>query len=120
MVLLWEQIQLHYHRLGGKITIKIYLEYKCYRVWIYNSHGELIDNDLPISMQKYKKIDNFFWEIQNIYDSLFIDDGYEFKYVGFSTDEQKKLFFKKTYNAVEQLRKKLENDVKLEIDLSQL
>lgn len=59
--------------------IKILLDYKCYPMWIYDQNDELVDNDLVEELRSDKEIDEMLMEILRIYDSLFIDDSFEYK-----------------------------------------
>ena len=61
-------------------VIKIKFEYGCFPVWIYGENNELIENDLPPYLIGDSDIDPEFLNIQKIYDSLYLDDGKEFKY----------------------------------------
>lgn len=79
--------------------IKIYLDYRCFPVWIYNN-GELICNDLPKELSEDKEVDNVFVEIQNIFDSLFLDSPTEFKYIGFNSESDRQRYLKMIDDAV--------------------
>ncbi|BAD63595.1 hypothetical protein ABC1056 [Shouchella clausii KSM-K16] len=88
-------------------VIKIFLEYQCYPMWIYNERGELVDNDLVGELEGEDEIDNMLLEIQNIYDNLFEDNTINFEYKGFSNENEKTLFLKKVENTVELIKEKL-------------
>lgn len=94
--------------------IKIYLDYHCFPVWIYDGNGELIDNDLPKEVSKDKEVDDIFVEIQNIYDGLFLDNSAEFKYKGFSCESDKKKYLKMIDNAVNLIKSKLDDSYVIE------
>ncbi len=96
------------------MKIKISLEYHCYPVWLYNANGILIANDLPNELKRDKELDEIFIKIQTIYDNLFIDNSYEFKYIGFSDNELKKQFSKDIDNAIETLTNKLNTNIVIE------
>ncbi|AKA70510.1 hypothetical protein [Clostridium scatologenes] len=87
--------------------IKIYLDYKCFPIWIYNDKGELIGNDLPKELADDKQADEVFVKIQNIYDNLFINDLIEFKYIGFSSEIDREGYLKMIDDAVKLLKIKL-------------
>lgn len=87
--------------------IKIFLEYQCYPMWIYNEQGELIDNDLVEELKDDDEIDNMLLDIQNIYDSLFEDNAITFEFKGFSNEKEKKEFLKKIKNTVALIKEKL-------------
>lgn len=54
-------------------------------------------------------IDPKFLNIQKIYDSLYLDDGKEFKYIGFK-DTKKKKFFRELLIAINLLKNKLNDE----------
>lgn len=87
--------------------IKIYLDYHCYPVWVYNEKGELIDNNLPEELINDNEVDEAFTRIQDIYDSLFIDNSTEFDYKGFSKEDEKEEFLKMTESAIKLIMAKL-------------
>ncbi len=72
--------------------IKLLLEYKCFPVWFYDENGELIDNDSPDELRNNQNIDNKLVLLQEKYDGLFLDNGIEFKYIGFKNSEEKNNF----------------------------
>ena len=87
--------------------LKIYLDYRCFPVWIYDDNDELINNDLPKELSGDKEIDNAFVEIQNIYDGLFLDTSTEFKYIGFKSELDKQKFLKIIEDAISLIKIKL-------------
>ncbi|HBB27892.1 MAG TPA: hypothetical protein DC000_01330 [Clostridiales bacterium] len=76
-----------------KIVIR--LEYKCYPMWVYDNKS--VDNDLVEELTNDKVIDDKLMDIQAKYDALFIDDGIEFSFRGF-TDNKEKIMFQKLVN----------------------
>jgi len=86
--------------------IIIDLEYGCYPVWIYHENGELAINDLPWELSDEKEIDDAFFEIQNIYDCLFVNRSAEPKYDGFKSEEEKIHFIKMIDNAIDHIKMK--------------
>lgn len=87
--------------------IKIYLDYHCFPVWIYDDTGELINNDLPNELLGDKEVDDAFVEIQNIYDGLFLDNSTEFKYIGFKNESDRQEFLKMIEHAISLIKVKL-------------
>ena len=81
-------------------TVKLFLSYKCYPLWIYDDKGELLKNDLVNELEDEKNIVNELNTIQNIYDSLFVDDGIAFEYIGFSDDVDEISFQEKVNNVI--------------------
>ena len=99
--------------------IRIYLDYRCFPVWVYDDNGELLDNDLPKELSGNVEVENAFVEIQSIYDSLFLDDSTEFRYIGFNNKLDKEKFIKKIDNAVNLILSKLGESyiIEKEIDI---
>lgn len=90
----------------NKRTIKIKLEYGCLPIWLYDEEGLFIDNRLPHKMiQNRSNVKAAFVSVQEGYEKLFVNDDTEFKYIGFSSEEQKAEFISLFNNAVELLRK---------------
>lgn len=94
--------------------IKTYLDYHCFPVWVYNDNGELINNDLPKELSEDKEVDDAFVEIQNIYDGLFLDNSTEFKYIGFSSESDRKRYLKMIDDAVNLITSKLSDSYVIE------
>ena len=89
--------------------IKIFLEYQCYPMWIYNEKGELVDNELVEELKNDAEIDNMFAEIQSIYDGLYEDDAINFEFKGFTNEIEKSEFILKIKNATTLVREKVGN-----------
>lgn len=77
-------------------------------MWIYEN-DELRANDLPPYLIGDHDIDSKFVRIQEIYDSLYLDDGKEFRYVGFKKIEKREKFFKELFSAINLLKSKLDD-----------
>jgi len=75
--------------------IKIFLEYKCFPMWVYNENDELVENDLVEELKNDAEIDNMFVEIQSIYDGLYEDDAINFEFKGFTNEIEKMSLFLK-------------------------
>lgn len=90
--------------------IKIRFEYGCFPVWIYGEHHELIENDLPTYLIGDTDVESIFIHIQEIYNSLYLDDGKEFKYIGFQNEEERKNFLDECSKAVNLLKDKLNDE----------
>ena len=91
----------------NKMLIK--LEYGCFPIWIYDDKGKLLINDLPWELSGEKDIDDSFMEIQNIYDSLFIVDSIEIKYIGFNSELEKNNFLDLIENSINLIKMKIGN-----------
>ena len=95
-------------------VIKIKFEYGCFPVWVYGENGELIDNDLPPYLVGHSDVDPKFVRIQEIYDSLYLNDGKEFKYIGFKEKEERESFFRELLLAMKILKDKLDDEYTIE------
>lgn len=94
--------------------IEIKFEYKCFPVWIYDKNGKFIKNDLPSYLIGDNDIDSKFVYLQKIYDSLYLDDGKEFRYIGFSEIERREDFFGELYLIINILKNKLNDEYIIE------
>lgn len=100
--------------------IKFTLEYKCFPVWIYDEDNKLIDNDLPSELIGDPEIDPLLVHIQEVFDSLFLDDKKEFKYIGFKNAEQRKSFLEEVSSSVTLLRNKLNGGYTVEVNMNKI
>ncbi|MEN2666677.1 hypothetical protein [Listeria aquatica] len=73
--------------------IKLFFDYNCYPIWVYDDAGLLKENDLPNEIKNDKELDQKLLNLQDRYDSLFTDNEVEFQYNGFEDEESKKSFF---------------------------
>lgn len=100
--------------------IKVQLEYRCFPIWLYDENDNLIDNDFPASLIGDPEIDPIFVQLQEQFDALYLDDGCEFRYIGFADDMEKQRFKVEFSHAMKRLLKKttglysIENGVNLE------
>lgn len=65
-----------------KGSIKLSLEYGTYPIWIYDDKGCIVDNDDPLEIKGDVDLIKNIKELQFMYDSLFIDNKVEFRYIG--------------------------------------
>lgn len=72
-------------------------------MWIYNSYGEIIANDLAPELKEYPAIDQLLEDIQAKFDSLYLDTPIEFAYIGFANESEKQHFDHLVQTAVEQI-----------------
>jgi hypothetical protein len=87
--------------------IKIYLEYQCYPMWVYNDNGELIDNNVLKELIEYTEISVILNEIQETYDNLFEDNEVDFEYKGFDSEADKLNFSDKIDRVVELIKSRI-------------
>ncbi len=62
--------------------IRLMLEYNTYCIWLYDENDEIIDNDNPPEWEDDKTLTDAFMAVSDLYDSFFIDNDKEFRYVG--------------------------------------
>ena len=68
-------------------TIRITLEYNTYCLWLYDENGEIIDNDNPPEWKDDSELTDAFMAVSDLYDTFFIDNKTEFRYVGCPDEE---------------------------------
>ena len=90
-----------------KKEIRLMLDYQCFPIWIYQKDGTYIDNDLVEEIRNDKNLCKKLEEIQNIFDSLYLNDQSKFEYVGFKSLDQKDRFMKQVDEVYECLSKLL-------------
>ena len=83
--------------------IRVMLDYGCYPVWLYDEAGDVIDTLLPDELRTNSDLDAKFDDLQARYEELFINDGKEFSYKGFRSNEEKQKFLEDWQIAVEEL-----------------
>ena len=70
-------------------------DYQCYPIGIYDENGDFIDNDLVAEIEKDDNMITMLEERQDMYDSLYLNNKEEFKYIGFNSDIDKRKFEEK-------------------------
>ena len=58
------------------------LEYNTYCIWLYDENDEIIDNDNPPEWRNDNDLTAAFMAVSDLYDSFFIDNDIEFRYIG--------------------------------------
>lgn len=66
--------------------IRLLLEYNTYPIWLYDEDGEIIDNDNPPEWNDDQQLTNAFMALSNYYDTFFVDNSHEFRFVGSSEE----------------------------------
>ena len=62
--------------------IRLMLEYNTYCIWLYDENDEIIDNDNPPEWDDDETLTQAFMAVSDLYDTFYIDNGKEFRYVG--------------------------------------
>lgn len=82
-------------------------------MWIYDEKDRLVDNDLPPHLIG-DEVDSAFTHIQEVYDSLFGDDGKEFRYIGFEDGKKEERFKEELSKTISLLKSKLNDEYIIE------
>ena len=90
--------------------IRIKFEYKCFPVWIYSDNNVLIENDLPPHLIGASEIATKFVALQEKYDSLYVDDGKEFKFKDFKNYKNKEEFIAELNYVIGAMKQKISDD----------
>ncbi|MBF2463298.1 hypothetical protein [Listeria welshimeri] len=93
--------------------VRLFLDYKCYPVWVYDEAGFLEENDLPDELKKEKDLDEKLTHLQDKYNNLFTDTEIEFRYNGFNDENEKEKFLREFTEIQKELEKKLKNKYKV-------
>lgn len=89
------------------------LEYNTYCIWLYDEDGEIIDNDNPSEWEDDKELTDRFMAVSDLYDTFYIDNEKEFKYVGCPDEDTREKLIGLINHAVNILQEK--NNGKYEI-----
>lgn len=87
--------------------IKLKLEYQCFPTWLYDEDNNLLDNDLPPELIGDNEVDPLCVLLQQQFDSLYEDNGEEFRYVGFKDVVTKEEFIDKLSQIMQRLSEKI-------------
>ncbi len=97
------------------MKIKMFFEYKCYPIWIYNKSGDLVDNSWPKDLEVCDELNQKLIKLQKEYNELFTDNGIEFKFNGFSNHTDRELFIENIKCITESIKEKIGNEYDFEI-----
>lgn len=67
--------------------IRLLLDYNTYCVWLYDENDEIIDNNNPPEWDDDQELTDAFMYVSDIYDTFFIDNEKEFRYIGCKSKE---------------------------------
>lgn len=94
--------------------IKLYLEYQCYPMWIYDEDGELVDNNIASELMNEPLIFKSLDEIQETYDNLFEDNEVKFEFKGFAHEQDREHFLCLVSETFNSIKSKLNNNYSVE------
>ena len=98
--------------------IRLMLEYNTYCIWLYDENEEVIDNDNPPEWDDDEKLTNAFMAVSDLYDTFYIDNDKEFRYVGCPDEKTREKLKALIAEAVDILMEKnngkyqIQNDIK--------
>lgn len=88
--------------------IRLIMEYKSYPMWLCDEDGILVLEDIVDELKDDTWLCRELDEIQQIYNSLFVDTKIEFSYVGFSTKEEEQNYLSRLRNVSRYVTEHLE------------
>jgi len=94
--------------------IKLYLEYQCYPMWIYDENGELVDNNIASELMNEQSIVKALDAIQETYDNLFEDNEVSFEFKGFAQEQDREHFLRLVSETANSIESKLSDNYKVE------
>ena len=100
--------------------IRLMLEYNTYCIWLYNEDNEIIDNDNPPEWDDDQQLTDAFMAVSDLYDTFFIDNATEFRYIGCPDEETRQELIRLIKHAVQLLNDKnagkytIVNDIKFD------
>ena len=89
--------------------IRLLLSWHTFPVWLYNEKDEIIDNEVPPEWLDDKELIDIFDSVSDYYDSLFINNSKEFRFVGFKNMKRKKEFLELVQKAIKTIEIKNNN-----------
>ena len=98
--------------------IRLMLEYNTYCVWLYNEDDEIIDNDNPPEWDDDTELTNAFMAVSDLYDTFFVDNEQEFKYIGCPNEETRQELITLINKAVKKITKKNNGKYVIQNDIS--
>ena len=94
--------------------IRLMLEYNTYCIWLYDENDEIIDNDNPPEWDDDETLTQAFMSVSDLYDTFYIDNGKEFRYVGCpdqrTREKLNKILSERTGQPIETIEKDTERD----------
>ena len=98
--------------------IRLMLEYNTYCVWLYDENDEIIDNDNPPEWDDDQQLTDAFMAVSDLYDTFFIDNKQEFRYVGCPNDETRQKLISLITAAVDIITQKNQGKYIIQNDIS--
>lgn len=93
-----------------------FFDYGSDPVWYQDEHLVTRTNGMPPELENDKKLIKFMDELYEEYSLLFINNSYEFTYVGFKDEKSWKKFIKKVNKFIKLLKKSVEPEYELHLE----
>ena len=94
------------------------LEYNTYCIWLYDENDEIIDNDNPSEWEDDETLTQAFMAVSDLYDTFYIDNDKEFRYIGCPNQETREKLKSLIENAVSILMNKNSGKYQIQDDIS--
>lgn len=98
--------------------IRLVLEYNTYCLWLYDENDEIIDNDNPPEWEDDSTLTDAFMAVSDLYDTFFIDNDKEFRFVGSPNQETSNKLKELINTAVAILEEKNNGKYQIDNDIS--
>lgn len=98
--------------------IRLMLEYNTYCIWLYDENDEIIDNDNPSEWEDDETLTQAFMAVSDLYDTFYIDNDKEFRYIGCPNQETREKLKSLIENAVSILMNKNSGKYQIQDDIS--
>ena len=98
--------------------IRLMLEYNTYCIWLYDENDEIIDNDNPSEWEDDETLTQAFMAVSDLYDTFYIDNDKEFRYIGCPNQETGEKLKSLIENAVSILMNKNSGKYQIQDDIS--
>lgn len=92
-----------------------FFDYGTWPVWYQDENMDYRESGLPLCVADNQELDTLMREIENEYEGLFIDNSYEFTFVGFKDEESWLKFKTKVDGFIELLKKAVEPEYEVDI-----
>lgn len=99
----------------SKKTLRLSLEWGAYPLWILDDNGIIIGNEEPCEIKDDVVLLSKLDELQDTYESLFINNKIEFKYIGDQKPEEFRMIKVLYENIAKEIKEKLGNTYNIEV-----
>lgn len=97
--------------------LRVALEYRCHPLWIYGEDGYVEENGVPPELAGNADLIRLLDQVQQIYDSFFVDDGIDFSYRGPSTPQEFQNFRQTVLRLYDMVSTRLGHDYRVDLEL---